>query len=232
MCCNNCYDNGDESPYRVRDTRSGGLEKDTGKNIPQHRKKQVTAGLLSLVLLLAVFPLYTVAKKVVYPKRYDMEITYWAEEYGLDPYLIFAFIKTESGFDPLVDSYAGARGLMQLTEETFEWIKLKIAPYEEITYEDLYNPNTNIRFGGYFLALSMEKYHGDISTAAAAYHSGWGWVDGLLADGSYSTNSNYLTSFPNDQMGHYVYKINKNYRAYRELYTDSAVYSRTERAEE
>ncbi len=37
-----------------------------------------------------------------------------------------------------------------------------------------------IRFGCYYLHLCMERYNGDVATAAAAYHSGWGTVDQLL----------------------------------------------------
>ena len=42
--------------------------------------------------------------------------------------ILYAFIRTESNFDPNVDSDAGARGLMQITEVTFDWIKTKNCP--------------------------------------------------------------------------------------------------------
>ena len=65
--------------------------------------------------------------------------------------ILYAFIRTESNFDPNADSDAGARGLMQITEVTFDWIKMKIAPTESLTFDDLYDPETNIRFGSYFV---------------------------------------------------------------------------------
>lgn len=145
---------------------------------------------------------------------------YWSEAYELDPYLVYAVIKTESGFDAEARSDAGAIGLMQMTQDTFDWMKGKIAPEEELVFEDLFTPALSIRFGTGFLSLCLERYGGDVSTAAAAYHSGWGTVDRLLETGEYSQNGVYLESFPYNQMAHYVDKITKNYTRYRELYAE------------
>lgn len=141
----------------------------------------------------------------------------YAEEFGVDKYLILAVIKTESGFDPNAKSNADAIGLTQITEETFAWIKLKLCPKEELVFEDLYKPDVSIRFGTYYIARNMERYNGDVNTAAAAYHSGWGTVDKLLEE----YNTEILTQFPYTQMENYVQKINKAYNAYLELYNTS-----------
>ena len=156
-------------------------------------------------------------KHAIYPLNYMDSVEKYAEEFGVDKYLILAVIKTESGFDPNAKSDADAIGLTQITEETFAWIKLKLCRKENLVFEDLYNPDTAIRFGTYYIAKNLERYNGDISTAAAAYHSGWGTVDKLLAE--YQTE--ILTQFPYTQMEHYVYKINKSYNAYHELYNTS-----------
>ncbi len=50
-----------------------------------------------------------------------------------------------------------------------------------LTFDDLYDPEVNIRFGSYFVSYCLHRYSGDLATAAAAYHSGLGTVDGLLA---------------------------------------------------
>ena len=63
----------------------------------------------------------------------------WAETYGLDPLLVDAFIRTESGFDPQATSTVDARGLMQMTEETFIWLRSKIAPDEGLLFANLYD---------------------------------------------------------------------------------------------
>ena len=176
---------------------------------------------LALSFLFAFSACTGEAKQEEYPLTYGEEVEHWASTYGLDPYLVYAVIRTESGFDPAAESTAGARGLMQMTEDTFNWVKSKIAPEEALTFEDLYDPGTSIRFGCYFLSYCMGKYGADISTAAAAYHSGMGTVDGLLEDEQYTSDGVRLEHFPYNQMAHYVQKVNDSYDTYRELYAAS-----------
>ena len=156
-----------------------------------------------------------------YPLRYEEYVEYYADKYGLDPLLIYSFIRTESGFDPEAQSNVDARGLMQITQETFEWIQSKIAPGEEHSFEELYDPELNIRFGVYYLYACLERYGGDLATAASAYHSGWGTVDGLLEDSEYSPDGERLTVFPYTQMRRYVSKIQDSYENYRRLYSQA-----------
>lgn len=152
-----------------------------------------------------------------YPQRYEEYVVYYADKYELDPNILYAFICTESNFDPNARSDVGARGLMQITEETFDWIKTKIAPTESVTFDDLYDPELNIRFGSYFVAYCLLRY-GDLPTAAAAYHNGVGAVDKLLEDESYSSDGKTLDEFPYPQMRQYVRKILNNYEQYSEMY--------------
>ena len=145
----------------------------------------------------------------------------WAAAYELDPLLVYAFIRTESGFDPQATSSVDARGLMQMTEETFIWLRSKIAPDEGLLFANLYDPETSIRFGCYYLHLCMERYNGDVATAAAAYHSGWGTVDALLQMEEHSADGETLQGFPYNQMNHYVKKITSCYARYQRIYAES-----------
>lgn len=155
-----------------------------------------------------------------YPIEYPEYVTYYADKYSIDPLMLYAFIRTESNFNPKAESDAGARGLMQITEVTFDWIKSKIAPTEDLTFEDLYDPETNIRFGSYFVSYCLLRYHEDLATAAAAYHSGVGTVDDLLAQSEYSDDGKALDHYPYPQMRLYVKKITSSYQRYQEIYTE------------
>lgn len=170
-----------------------------------------------LLILLAAVLLFAVPR-LLYPRRYQAAVERWAQTYQLDPLLVDAFIRTESGFDSGATSSVDARGLMQMTEETFEWLKGKIAANEELTFADLYDPEVSIRFGCYYLHLCLERYQNDIATAAAAYHSGWGTVDSLLRTQEHSEDGKTLRGFPYNQMHHYVNKITSCYEAYQRLY--------------
>lgn len=188
--------------------------------------KLIQRGLAVLLILAAIgAALFAVFQDKInrweYPIEYAEYVTYYADKYEIDPLMLYAFIRTESNFDPMADSDAGARGLMQITEVTFDWIKSKIAPTEDLTFEDLYNPETNIRFGSYFVSYCLLRYQDDLATAAAAYHSGWGTVDDLLAQEQYSADGKTLDHYPYPQMRLYVKKITSSYQHYQEIYNAS-----------
>lgn len=176
---------------------------------------------IAAVLLTALPPLAREADRLLYPRKYSQQVEQWAAEYELDPLLVYAFIRTESGFDPAATSSVEARGLMQMTEETFIWLRSKIAPDEGLLFANLYDPETSIRFGCYYLHLCMERYNGDVATAAAAYHSGWGTVDALLQMEEHSADGETLQGFPYNQMNHYVKKITSCYARYQRIYAES-----------
>ena len=183
------------------------------------KMKRLIIALAAMAVLLLCLPaaLRRVGQQL-YPRRFDSVVETYAAEYQMDPLLIYTFIRTESSFDPRAESDVGARGLMQMTEETFEWIKSKLAPGEELTFDDLHDPDCAVRFGAYYLRLCLDRYGGDVATAAAAYHSGWGTVDGLLAHEDYTGDGKTLPSFPYSRMNHYVEKILRCYQRYTELY--------------
>ncbi|MFR3225641.1 MAG: lytic transglycosylase domain-containing protein [Blautia massiliensis (ex Durand et al. 2017)] len=195
----------------------------TRKKSPLRRAAPKVLGVV-LVLALIGTILFSVFRERIerweYPIQYQEYVTYYADKYDLDPLMLYTFIRTESNFDPRAESDAGARGLMQITEVTFDWIKSKIAPTEPLTFEDLFDPETNIRFGSYFVSYCLLRYSDDLATAAAAYHSGWGTVDELLAQSEYSADGLTLDHYPYPQMRLYVRKITEGYQRYQEIYTD------------
>ncbi len=189
----------------------------------RRRRRQRNRRLLFLAVMLLcaalLLPkLWNRAERILYPRKYEAIVEQWAQTYDLDPLLVDAFIRTESGFDPQATSSVDARGLMQMTEETFIWLRSKIAPDEGLVFANLYDPETSIRFGCYYLHLCMERYKGDIATAAAAYHSGWGTVDALLQIEEHSSDGETLQGFPYNQMNHYVKKITSGYANYQRIY--------------
>ena len=189
---------------------------------------------IAAVLLTALPPLAREADRLLYPRKYSRQVEQWAAEYELDPLLVYAFIRTESGFDPAATSSVEARGLMQMTEETFIWLRSKIAPDEGLTFDELYDPDVSIRFGCYYIHLCMERYGGDVAVGAMTVitsvsqlctlpiqgicQSGWGTVDNLLRMEEHSSDGQTLKGFPYNQMHHYVEKITASYAVYTRLY--------------
>ncbi len=183
---------------------------------------RIAAVLLCLIAIGSIFVISSHEKieQWEYPRKYSDLVEYYAGKYDLDERMLYSIIRTESNFNPQAQSNVDARGLMQITEITFDWIKSKIAPSEELTFDDLYDPETNIRFGTYYFSYCLQRYGNDLATAAAAYHSGWGTVDSLLSDSQYSQDGVTLDSFPYTQMQRYVYKVTSAYERYCEIYAD------------
>ena len=62
---------------------------------------------MALILLFVLVPnLWGRAERLLYPRKYEALVEQWADTYDLDPLLVDAFIRTESGFDPQATSTA------------------------------------------------------------------------------------------------------------------------------
>lgn len=115
----------------------------------------------------------------LYPLRYEAEIAAAAERYQVDPYLLAAVVKAESGFDPEAKSGAGAVGLMQLMPTTADWIVAR-DDWQGASKPDLHDPAQNLDLGTYYLAFLLDRF-ADVPTALAAYNAGHGAVEQWLA---------------------------------------------------
>ena len=102
------------------------------------RAAEVLAALLLLAaagLLLRVG--YRHYMRTMYPMAYTELVEACAAEYGFDPSLVYALIRTESDFNPDACSSADARGLMQMTDETFEWAQRRAGRTDLLSADQL-----------------------------------------------------------------------------------------------
>ncbi|MCD7732696.1 MAG: lytic transglycosylase domain-containing protein [Oscillospiraceae bacterium] len=150
-----------------------------------------------------------------YRTDYREIVEKYSEEFGIDEAFVFAVIKTESNFDPSAVSDAGAIGLMQIIEDSFDWVSSKLGE-SDLTYEDMFTPEYSIMYGSYMLAFLYDRY-GSYELAAAAYHSGIGEVDGWIEDGIVSLENPDIADFEGSNTRHYVRKIMKAYTRYSEI---------------
>ena len=185
--------------------------------------------LASIVTLIALHG-KDIAKKVkelpqsfTYPTDYEEYVVKYSSEYNCDPVLVFSVIKVESGFDPDAVSEVGARGLMQLMEDAFDWIKFRLDDDRGYTFDDVFEPKLNIQYGTYYLSYLLDKYDGSIELTAAAYHCGMGLVDSWITDGTIDPKNFRTEDIPdeNDQTANYVDKIMNAYSHYKDILASS-----------
>lgn len=152
------------------------------------------------------YPLVSGSYESVYPRlsqtqiqelmpRINSAIETYSKAYELDPKLIRAVIKEESGFQPFALSTSGAMGLMQLMPGTAEGLGVN----------DAYNIEQNILGGTQYLYYQLKAFGGDLSLALAAYNAGPNAVrkyDGIP---------------PYDQTQNYVKKVLNSYSMYQAL---------------
>lgn len=189
-----------------------------------YRKRKRSKAPLVVTIVMIVLILLTVGGyfgynkfiESTYPIKYQSYVEKYAAENHLNKYFVYAVIKTESGFNPSAESNVGARGLMQIMQDTFDWIKFK-SDDEDAVYYDMYTAETNIKYGCRLLGYLTEEF-GNIEAVAAAYHAGRGNVNEWLSDKRYSSDGVHLDVIPISDTAHYVSKIKKAMDKYVKLY--------------
>lgn len=168
----------------------------------------------SLILLLCIG---IAVSYLCFPRRFSQEVLASSAVFQISPAMLYAVIRTESGFDPEAISSAGACGLMQLLPETFEEMYLQ----EEGAAQEanIFSPKQNVFCGARYLAWLFRKY-GLWETALAAYNAGPGRVDLWLLDERYSKDGKRLSQIPFPETAGYVKKVLNSKKIYESLYAD------------
>lgn len=186
------------------------------------RKLRLIAAIAVLVLALAGLTIWIAfdrAPEVVirhYPMEYESTIRLCARLNDIPPAYVASVILAESSYDPQAVSSVNAQGLMQLLPSTAEWIAGKLG--ETYTEGCLFNPETNLRYGCWYLGFLMQRYHGDMRLSSSAYHAGQGNVDKWLQNPEYSPDGVTLAVIPYESTDTYVQRVLKYYEKYAELY--------------
>jgi soluble lytic murein transglycosylase len=105
-----------------------------------------------------------------YPHPYELHVREDEAREGLPDGLVYAVMRQESGFDPDAVSSARAVGLLQLLPETAR----QVAEGSSAAHDDarLTSPPYNIALGASYLHDLLDKFHGTVPLAVAAYNAG------------------------------------------------------------
>lgn len=130
--------------------------------------------------------------KIMSERELEPVIRRHSSRQHLHPALIRAVIKAESNFDPRAVSRAGAIGLMQLMPQTAMRMDVR----------DIYDPDENVGGGTKYLRQLLDRFHGNLPLALAAYNAGENIVD------------RYQALPPIDETQRYVRKVLHYYRTF------------------
>tara|TARA_B100000700_G_scaffold253923_1_gene285965 strand:- start:374 stop:2590 length:2217 start_codon:yes stop_codon:yes gene_type:complete len=168
-----------------------------------------------------------IAKKASYEKRFYNNINYPIiqtpkivnKKRMPKQELVLAVIRQESEFDQKANSYAGARGLMQLMTYTAKLVA-KQAKLQYSKSRLTTDPEYNLKLGSYYLAGLLEEYEGSYPFALAAYNAGpkrvkyWKKINGDPQKGKISY-VDWIELIKFKETRNYVQRVLENVNVYK-----------------
>lgn len=185
--------------------------------------KRMIILIILLAIILILFKIVRIQDAILrqaYPIKYSEYVEKYANQNGIDKYMIYAIIKTESNFKADVKSGSDAIGLMQLLEATAIERANLIDEKEGLTEEELYDPETNIKLGTDYYAYLLHHYAGNNVLALIAYNAGMGNVDTWVKEGVIESDGSDIENIPYRETNNYVRKILRDYQMYVKLYEE------------
>lgn len=158
---------------------------------------------VSIIGLCVFFSVYISVTEVKYEKEFEV----YAGEFKVDKNLLKAVAKVESGFRENAKSSAGAVGVMQLMPSTAKWVASELG--DSYSEEKLFNANTNIRYGAFFLSYLLGKYE-DLVYVLACYNAGEGVVSSWGEPGTFTADD-----VPYGETKNFIKKVLSYYEVYK-----------------
>jgi soluble lytic murein transglycosylase len=172
------------------------------------RRQRFVFGLIAIVgalIVIGLNPLKHAVQEITLPLRHEDIIRQQAHDKDLDPALVAAIIYQESKFRDRT-SVAGARGLMQITPDTANFIA-KQSGGIRFTQADLATPQINIAYGTWYLRWLLNRYDGRTTLAVAAYNAGFVHVDDWVKKAGGPDSFDPRTDIPYPETRQYVLQV-------------------------
>lgn len=145
-----------------------------------------------------------------HPTRYEKYVDKYCSLYNVDKNLVYSIMKTESKFYPFAKSRTSSKGLMQISDETFEHARKII----EIKTDDIYNKEENIKVGVWYLSYLFNRFK-DERYVVIAYNAGPENISAWMQKGYLDLNKDYLDwNIPYIETRVYIDKVLKSKKYY------------------
>lgn len=207
------------------------MNEPTPNKVPMTKKQKTILIVLSAVAAciilssIAVFWAIPTVMRTQFKLKYEKLILQYSERYDLDPALVAGVIYTESSFRENATSRVGAKGLMQIMPDTGREIAESLGePFDE---ENLYDPETSIRYGCWYLRKQMDRFDQNVAVTLAAYNAGPHRAEQWLSE--YGLDSKGRIAYiPFEETRNYVDRVFQTRENYAALYDWEKLASQSE----
>lgn len=150
--------------------------------------------------------------RIAYPRAWWHLLEPAAKAQGYPPELLVAFVREESAFDPILESFANAIGLTQMILPTARRFGKDLG--FPITRENLRDPEKNVAIGSRFLAFLWRTFEERVALVVPAYNAGEGAVWRWLCERAAWDQDEFAEEIPYDETRNYSKRVLASYFAY------------------
>jgi len=154
---------------------------------------------------------------LAWPTAFDRAVEEAARASGVEPALVFAIMREESGYQPDALSVVGARGLTQIMPDTGRRLAADLGA-ASFDVAELFVPERNVELGAFYLSRLLQRFDGRFSAAIASYNAGPEAVARWLAASGSAEDDEWVEGIPYDQTRAYVKRVLRSLHVYRTLY--------------
>ena len=154
--------------------------------------------------------------RIAYPQAYWQLVDEHAGKHGFPTELLMGIMREESGFAPLLESYANAIGLTQLIMPTAE--RFARGTGIAVSRETLRDPVSNVTIGARFLGFLWNKWDNYVPLIPASYNAGENAVTRWLKARGHQDADEWIEAIADSQPRGYSKRVIASYFAYTYLY--------------
>lgn len=156
--------------------------------------------------------------RLAFPDPFARLVKAAAKDAGIDPHFVWAVIREESGYNPRVESFANAIGLMQLILPTAKRMAKKSEG--EVTRTRLTDPDLNVKLGARYLAHVGERNRAVMPLWPAGYNAGGGALKRWLKARGGLPLDLFVEAIPFEEARGYTKRVVSSWATFRLLYGD------------
>lgn len=160
--------------------------------------------------------------EIGFPAPFSDQVLKWSETRQIEPHLVWAIMREESGFSPTIESWANARGLLQLMETTGARMA-QIDQLDGFDPQQLFDPQVNIRLGTRYLQELSESVTAHPVLMIAGYNGGMGNVGRWQKELPSNDLDLWVEDIPFGQTRNYTKRVLQSYWIYAYLYENQRV---------